>query len=284
MNKNTLIKFCSKKTYSFLFLYCLFFSIVACADVGTIHSLDEIPTSKFSTKTLVMFDLDDVLIYPRDALLQNWRSGWKPEGMRDWTAEEDTIAWMSAKFQIMDTSGPNLINMLNKNRIPTIGFTSFAMDESNIVKSIPDWRSNHLQELGINFTMKKEIVFPVQKGFVPPSFEKGVLYCGNFHKNDKDNKGKVLSLYLDWLDWTPDQIVLIDDGNKNIDSVKKELEKRNIPYIGYLYIPKDLDPIDEKVAELQYETIINQKQWLSDEEANKLLCDIDTSLLIETHL
>src|SRR3990167_3114333 len=255
----------------FLFLYCLFATASAFSEIMTIHNLDEIPISEFSKNTLVMFDLDDVLIYPQDALLQNWRNEWKPEGMRAWTAEEDTIAWMNAKFQIMDPNGPKLLNILCENGIPTIGFTSFAMDQSNMVKSIPEWRSQHLKELGLNFKMEKEIVFPIQNGFVPPSFEKGVLYCGNFYKNDKDNKGKTLSLYLDWLDWIPEQVVLIDDGEKHIKSVKKELGRRGIPFLGFLYIPKDLDSINEKIAELQYETIINQKQWLSDKEAKRIL-------------
>ncbi len=253
------------------FLCCLFSTISASSEIRIIHTLDEISTSEFSTKTLVMFDLDDVLIYPQDALLQNWRNEWKPEGARAWTAEEDTIAWMNTKFQIMDPSGPNLINMLNENGVPTIGFTSFAMDESELVKSIPDWRSRHLQELGLNFIMEKEIVFSVQNGFVPASFEKGVLYCGNFYKKNKDNKGKILSLYLDRLDWIPEQIVLIDDGKNHIENVQKTLEMRGIPFLGFLYIPKNLDPIDEKVAELQYETIINEKLWLSDQEAKRLL-------------
>lgn len=255
----------------FFFLYCFLSPVSASSEIRAIHTLEEISISEFSTKTLVMFDIDNVLIYPQDALLQNWRSEWKPEGMRAWTAEEDTIAWMNAKFKIMDPSGPNLINMLNENGVPTIGFTSFTLDDSDIVKSIPDWRSSHLQELGINFNMEKEIVFPIQNGFIPPSFEKGTLYCGNFYKKDKDNKGKILSLYLDWLDWNPEQVVLIDDGKSHIKSVKKELERRGIPFIGFLYISKDLDLIDEKVAELQYETIINQKQWLSDEEAKQNL-------------
>lgn len=262
----------------FLFLYCFFSTASASSEIRTIHSLDEISTNEFSTRTLVMFDLDDVLIYPQDALLQNWRSGWKPEGMRAWTSEEDTIAWMNVKFQIMDPSGPNLINLLNKIGIPTIGFTSFAMDDPDIVESIPDWRFRHLQELGINFNMENEIIFPIQNGFVPPSFEKGILYCGNFYKKDKDNKGKILSLYLDWLDWNPEQVVFIDDGKQHIESVKNEVEKRGISFLGFHYIPKELDPIDEKVAELQYETIINQKQWLSDEEARKLL-SVDNSFL-----
>lgn len=218
-----------------------------------------------------MFDLDDVLIYPQDALLQNWRECWKPEGMRAWTAEEDTIAWMSAKFQIMDPHGPDLLKILCEHGVPTIGFTAFAMDDPNMCESIPEWRSQHLKELGLNFKMEKEIVFPIQNGFVPPSFEKGVLYCGNFYKNDKDNKGKILSLYLDWLDWTPAQVVFIDDGEHHIESVGKELNTRGIPFIGFLYIPKNLAPIDEKVAELQYKTMIIQKLWLSDQEAKKLM-------------
>lgn len=256
--------------YFFLGLF-LFFTATAFADIKTIHSLDEIPTGEFTTKTLVLFDLDDVLVYPQDALLQNWRSGWKPKERRAWTAEEDTIAWMNAKFQLMDPSGPSLINMLNEKNIPTIGFTAFAMDESGIVSSVPDWRSNHLRELGLNFNMKKEVIFPVEKGFIPPSFEKGVLYCGNFYKKNKESKGIVFSLFLDWLDWVPDLVVFVDDGERNLESVERELKKRDIPYHGFLYIPKALDPIDEKVAQLQYETIIDKKQWLSDEQARKLL-------------
>lgn len=254
-----------------LFLYCLFATVSAFSEIKTIHNLDEISINEFSKNTLVMFDLDDVLIYPQDALLQNWRNEWKPEGMRAWTPEEDTIAWMNAKFQIMDPYGPTLLNILCENGVPTVGFTSFAMDQSDIVKSIPEWRSQHLHELGLNFKMEQEIIFPIQNGFVPPSFEKGVLYCGNFYKNDKDNKGKILSMYLDWLDWTPEQVVLVDDGKHHIESVKKELDKRGIPFLGFLYIPKELDPIDEKVAELQYENIINQKLWLSDKEAKRFL-------------
>jgi hypothetical protein len=249
------------------FLCCLLATISAFSEIRTIHSLDEISTDEFSEKTLVMFDLDDVLIYPQDALLQNWRDEWQPEGMRAWTAEEDTIAWMNAKFQILDPAGPELLNTLFENGVPTIGFTSFAMDQPGIVESIPEWRSQHLKELGLNFKMEKEIVFPVQKGFVPPSFKKGVLYCGDFYKKDKDNKGKILCLFLDWLDWTPEQVILVDDSKKHLESVQEELDRQGIPFIGFLYIPKDLDPIDEKVAELQYKTIINEKQWLSDQEA-----------------
>jgi Protein of unknown function (DUF2608) len=254
-----------------LLFCCLMATVSAFADIREIHSLDEISTIDFSEKTLVMFSLDDVLVYPQDALLQNWRSDWKPEGTRAWTAKEDTIAWMSAKFQLMDLSGPQLIDRLSESGIPTIGFTTFAMVQSFMVKSIPEWRSRHLKGLGINFKREKEVVFPVETGFVPPSFEYGVLYCGNFYKKDKDNKGKILSLYLDWLDWTPEKIVLIDYGKHHLESVKKELGRRGIPFIGFLYIPKAFDPIDEKVAELQYKTIIDQKLWLSDEEAKRLL-------------
>jgi hypothetical protein len=249
------------------FLCCLLVTVSAFSEMRTIHSLDEISPDEFSSKTLVMFDLDDVLIYPKDALMQNWRSEWKPEEMRAWTAEEDTIAWMNAQFQLMDPIGPKLLDTLQEHEIPTIGFTSFAMDQAGIVESIPAWRSWHLKELGLNFKMAKEIVFPVQKGFVPPSFEKGVLHCGDFYKKDKNNKGKILSLFLDWLDWTPERVVFVDDGLKHLESVREELDRRGIPFLGFHYIPKNLDLIDEKVAELQYQTIIDHKQWISDQEA-----------------
>ncbi len=256
----------------FLMLLCtLFTTTFIFSEIRTISSFDEISMQELSPKTLVMFDIDDVLIYPKDALMQNWRQGWKPEGERAWTPEEDTIAWMNAKFQLMDPSGPELIDRLNENAIPAIGFTAFAMDQAGIVKSVPDWRSHQLESLGISFKAEKEIVFPVEEGFVPASFEKGILYCGDFYKKDKDNKGIILSLYLDWLGQNPDLAILIDDGKKNLDGVEKALEARGIPFIGYLYIPKELDPIDESIATLQYKTLIEQQIWLSDSQARQCL-------------
>lgn len=262
-----------QKLWFFYFLVCIFLTLkgLGYCKTQTINSLNEILISKFSKDTLVLVDIDDVLIYPQDALLQNWRKMWKPDGVREWTPEEDTIAWMSAAFQLMDPYGPSLIKALNDIEIPTFGFTSFAMEQSGILKSVPEWRSKQLRELGINFMQAEEIVFSTQEGFVPPSFEGGVLYCGDYYKKDADNKGKILSLFLDWLDWTPDQIVLIDDGKKNLQSVQKESERRGIPFLGFLYTPKELDPIDETVAELQYMTLINEKIWLSDWEALSLL-------------
>lgn len=267
----TLLQLKSKTKFMIKFLCCLLATVSAFSEMKTIHSLDEISTHEFSKKTLVMLDLYRVLIYPKDALLQNYRSEWKPEGMRTWTDEEDTIAWMSAKFQILDPAGPKLLATLYEKKVPTIGITSFAMDQAGIVESIPKWLSQHLKELGLNFKIQEEIIFPIQKGFVPPSFENGVLYCGDCYKKDKENKGKIVSLYLDWLDWTPEKVVLVDDSKNHLESVEKELKRRGIPFFGFHYIPKDLDPIDEKVAELQYKTIIEQKMWISDEEAKSHL-------------
>ena len=250
----------------FKLLCYLLLSVSAFSETRAIHSLSEISIDEWTEKTLVLFDLDDVLIYPKDALLQHWRNEWRPEGMRAWAAEEDTIAWLSATFQILDPLGPKLLDRLHQKNIPAIGFTAFAMDQVEL-HSIPEWRSQHLKELGLNFKVNGEVTFPVQAGFVPPSFKYGVLYCGDFYKKDPNNKGKVLSLYLNWLDWRPKRVVLIDDSKKNIESVERELDRREIPFLGFHYIPKELDPLDETVAELQYRTLINQKRWLSDKAA-----------------
>lgn len=169
----------------YLFITCLFSTAAGFSEIKTIHHLDEIEVEEFSSKTLVMFDIDDVLIYPQDALLQNWRSGWKPVNMRSWTPEEDTIAWMNAKFQLMDPAGPSVIDTLNEKDIPAIGFTTFAMEDSQLVKSIPDWRSSHLQELGINFKWQNEVIFHVEDGFVPPSLRKAFFIVGTSIKKTK---------------------------------------------------------------------------------------------------
>ena len=213
------------KTFMMHLLSLLLIALSAFCEIRTIHSLDELIIEEFSEKTLVLFDIDDVLIYPKDALLQNWRDEWKPEGMRAWTPEEDSIAWMNAKFQILEARGPGLLDLLHQKGIPTIGFTAFALD-TKPSESIPKWRSQHLKELGLHFRLEKEVRFSFPSAF-PPSFEEGVLYCGDFYKNDKNNKGKILALYLDWLDWTPEQIadavafLVSDDGNSLREPVLK---------------------------------------------------------------
>lgn len=78
----------------------------------------------------------------------------------------------------------------------------------------------------------------------------------------------------------PEQVILVDDGEKNLESVQAELTRRAISFLGFLYIPKDIDPIDEKVAELQYKTILDQKEWISDQEAKKLL-STDHSIIFD---
>lgn len=237
------------------------------SETREIRSLNEISPETFSEKTLVMFSIDDVLIYPKDALMQHWRSDWQPEGVRTWTDEEDTIAWMGTTFQLMDPDGPKLIDRLYQKGIPTIGFTSFAMDQGGLVASIPQWRSEQLEELGIHFKGNHELFFTVPEGFIPPSFENGILYCGDYYKKDKTNKGKILALYLDSIDWTPECIVLVDAGKKHLISVEEELSRRGIPFLGFYYLPKEYDLLDEKIAEMQYKMMIEQKKWLSDQEA-----------------
>lgn len=261
-------------TACFLLLCFCFSTILALSEIRTIRSLDEVAgiVDEFSTGTLVAIDLNDTLVYPKDALLQNWRSGWKPEGTREWTAEEDTLAWLSTPFKLVEHCAPRLINLLNEKGIYTIGFTSsaFRLDDPKILQVVPQWRLKHLKALGINFTVGTDIVFPSEEGCFPTCFEKGVLYCGTSNKYGKEIKGKVLSLYLDWLDWTPEKVVLIDDGKNHIESVRKELEKRGISFLGFLYVPK-FDTIDEDVAKLQYEVMISEQHWISDQEAQALL-------------
>lgn len=245
------------------------------SEILTIHSLEEISLEPMTQKTLVLLDLDDVLIYPKDALLQNWRTFWKPPGYRVWTVEEDTIVWMSARFQLLDPRGPTLLETLNDLGIPTVGFTAFAMEQPSTIGSVPHWRSKHLEELGLHFRREEEVIFPIPQGFVPPSFEKGVLFCGDYYRNQRDNKGNILALYLDWLrdwlKWTPDFIVHVDDSKQHLESVQRELNRRGIPFLGYHYIPKAYDPIDERIAELQYKILFEQNRWLADEETRLLM-------------
>ena len=145
------------------------------------------------------------------------------------------------------------------------------------------WRVDQLKGVGIDFSpfFPDEYVFAdlVDSGANPPLFKKGILFCGDFYNSNKSTKGELLGIFLDRINWRPDRVIFIDDEKKNLEAVSQELAERGVCFQGYLFeIPTP--QIDEKVAELQLQTVLDQKKWISDEEAIEELSVLNSLYLL----
>ncbi len=98
----------------------------------------------------------------------------------------------------------------------------------------------------------------------PVLFSKGILFCAGTHK------GEALSAFLEHLDYTPKQIVFIDDKLRQLERVDACCKAKNIPFVGLRY-----GYLDEKVANFSPEIASTQlkrfRAVLSDEEAKEHL-------------
>ncbi len=69
----------------------------------------------------------------------------------------------------------------------------------------------------------------------------------------------------------PQEIIMFDDSLEFLHQVKEAAEKRNIKFKGYHYLRATTKPWNEKLFEFQAHYLIKNHQWLSDEEAQKLM-------------
>ncbi len=128
------------------------------------------------------------------------------------------------------------------------------------------FRLKGLQEVGVKFVDKnkgKRVVWSGDAGY-----EQGVVLSGDL------KKGEALKLYINEIAHkTPEQVIFVDDGLNNLQSVQKLCEELNIPFTGFHYEAKAFEGkvADPDVARLQFKVLSEKGQWLQDEEAKSRL-------------
>jgi len=262
------------------FFLTLFILITALgfSEIRTIHSFKEAEKelNNVDANSLVLFDVDEVLIRPADALLTpsgGTFAGWEKVPKEQF---DDFLSIMigATQYTLVDPDAPQVVADLKKRGVPTLGFTACRTGAFATIPSMENWRFKQLNQLGIDFSpsFTKECSFPelVGENVNPPLCKKGILFCGDFYIPKKSSKGLLLDAFLDRFKLHPSKVVFFDDDLKNLVAVEEILQKREIPYQGLL-LQKDFPALDEKIAELQLQTLLEKKKWISDLQAKELL-------------
>ncbi|OGV47968.1 MAG: hypothetical protein A3F46_00825 [Legionellales bacterium RIFCSPHIGHO2_12_FULL_42_9] len=229
--------------------------------------------------TLVVFDVDEVLLTPSDQILQyktyaNEKLGLIAEqvGLPEfWNLM--SILFMQRPVQHVDLGFVSLLRELQNRRVKVIALTNCSTSGFGQMASMKDWRLNELKNLDYHFDHSwqntPEKIFedlPTEVADTFPIFDQGVLFTNNVPK------GQVLQSFLDHYEYHPSKIVFIDDRLDYINSVGEIAKTAAIPYVGIHYTAADIgnnSDICEKRVSLQLDVLVKEKIWLSDKEADE---------------
>ena len=243
--------------------------------IQTISSFREVNWENLPSKSLVIFDIDEILITPADLLLKPVGrdfNGWGKIPLKEFEYYL-SIMLASTKYVLVDAEAPNLIKKMLQKGILAIALTACSTGAIGVIQSMEEWRFNQLNALGIDFSpfFEGEYVFSelVDAKSRPPLFKNGILFTGDLQNPEKSAKGQLLGIFLDKINWSPEKVIFIDDSQKHLEAVFQELNQRGIPFQGHLLTTPTLQ-LNEKIAELQIRTLLDTNKWITDQEAKIL--------------
>lgn len=238
--------------------------IITTNDFGVIEKEAE----QLDGNALVLFDVDNTLIVPYDAIL-------KPKGKNLFKrliashADRDLFREirMKAPHVLVDERSISLVQKLQQNKIPVIAFTA-APSKVRGEGQPGVWRVDELQRYGFDFSP----AFPNTNSLVLPKdinqqhvplFKSGVLYS-SFH-----SKGDILVAFFQQLSLEPKKVIFVDDEFDHVQSVAASLDKKGIPCISIHYTAANDFSCDLNFEQacFQINFFIEHDIWLDDHES-----------------
>jgi len=237
--------------------------------------------------TLVIFDVDDVLLIPKDQILLAQNKKYLEElnsKLEQSVGQENANVFYSIIFQQrqngpVDAKKSEVISGLQAKGIKVLALTNCFTGKFGNIKSMEDWRYGELSKNDYHFdrswpTLKAKIFEKtMDNGLSPksnsnPTFFKGIVFTNSV------SKGEALQAFLKYANFTPKKIIFIDDKKKHLETVENITLAHNIPFVGIEYTVANQiqnESLNTKRADLQYEILENEKKWISDSQADALL-------------
>ncbi len=257
------------------------------ADIIPITTFDQMDDefNHCNESTLVIFDVDEVLITTEDHFIQPHvgdlfhrfcRDAFKKahsDEEREELSNNLSAAFTGPKRHLVEKEIPSKIKQLQDRGVKVIALTASPVGKYGRVESAERWRIEHLNGLGINFAPsfpsidRHQLEAIKHPQMAPPVFEAGILFSIGHEK------GVVLRHFLEMWGLQPTKVVFIDDLMENLQSVEKELANSGIEFKGYLY--KGAEPffkeLNLELLHYQLDHLKNNGEWLSDIEVAQRL-------------
>ena len=272
----TITHFIALITY---FLILSFFVTInsVLADIITIS--DFIPLKKLLEEadqdTLVIFDVDHVLIMPTDEYTLNRhpyrKELWKEIEGRLSKEEMKTLYGLTAskaKWRLVDPDIIDIFTRLKERQIPSIALTSIYTGKFGNIEKLEDWRIKHLHDLGFDFVnltpIKEEILlYELEEQDGVPMLKSGVILTAQI------DKGKTLEYILRHNNYYPKTIIFIDDMLNNLESLERLSSKLKIKFYVLHYTAVSNMPIpviNKQIEKLRFQILEKEHKWLNHQE------------------
>lgn len=284
-----------KKIISILLTSCLLFTQLRAiiVEAPDLNRFEEV-LKTIDQQSLVLFDVDETLLLPKDLILNPYvREAWNqyaketienpeivPYGKYD---DQYFLGQVLSKieYKVVDPKVVEVIRSLQRRNIKTIAFTRMPVGPLGIIPSMKDWRIEHLKRHQFDFSGAfphfQEVKINVLCTGIPSLFKRGML-CAN-----KQDKGPVLTAFLDAIRWKPSQVIFIDNKLDYLKSAETALEGTGIDFIGFHY--KDVENRDHSVndhlAKFQLMHLAKTGEWLGDQEASAILWRMGVKIYFE---
>lgn len=230
------------------------------------------------TKTLVIFDVDMVLLQPSNPAFQmtNMKrfNSVAKRIMKEIPVEKQmmflSLIAMRSPAVLIDNRTPQLLNQILQRGIPTIALTAHLTGPLGTVSKIEQYRIDELRQLGIDFYKTA----PCQQTIV---FDDLVAYRGNypiychgvlFTNGNAVSKGKAFSSFLKRTNFSPNKVIFIDDREDNLKSLEmaiqrldRSIEYQGLHFIGAMQYPSKI--ISENEFESQWQKLAYETKELN---------------------
>jgi len=240
-------------------------------------------TLKLTNKdTLVVFDVDNVLIMPSEE--DDFRHPYRAQLLESITNQLipqkkeflDSIILSATKRILVEPRIINIFNHLNLQQIPTIALTAMGTGKFGIIKKMEDLRFMELHKVGISFKsltpLNGEQLAPKLKGTNivfenctgTPKLKDGIIFSAGV------DKSVILEYMFSKYNYYPKAIIFVDDVLENIKSLQKLCIKLKIDFCGFHYTAVSFMPlpvINENLERLRFNILEKDGVWLS---SNKL--------------
>jgi hypothetical protein len=225
-----------------------------------------------NTLISIFFDVDDTLITPKSKTFKkppyNQMIDRIKENKSNYDNYEEIVSnWrLQRKVILIDEEWVEVINKL-KEKFPVYALTQMNTGEFGNILSMQDWRYKELKSLDVEFSDNEKLVIYNLGQKDDAIFYKGIFITGNHSKSG------TLSKFSEELNAS--FIVFVDDRTKHVEDVRDYCKKNKIGFLGILFdgLKNLTDEPDPKLAEFQESYLIENAQWLEDDEAYQLMAE-----------
>lgn len=250
-------------------------------EAPTLDSFEE-ALKELDANSLVLLDVDDTLLMPKDCILQSNAERYVLQYSKDAYLETNknapknipALIWAKMQYETVNPKLVDIVQDLQIKNIKTIAFTNAPIGPHDSIPSMEDWRIEHLKQNQFDFSSAFPdfplLPFDLNTGIfarfktpAPVLFKLGVLYANGQHK------GPVLKAFLKVINCKPSIIFFLDDRLDYLKSVEKALEGSDIAFVGFHYTEAKAKPckVNGPVARFQFLHLYRDGEWLNDDEA-----------------